>query len=140
MMQAFAANQDRMREQMRETMSGMFPFGGDLQKMSEQNAALFDSAVKMFTPFGPSQQAGGASEAGGAGASSSSASGGAEASEETLQQLKQQVDLLQKQLDVLTRHQRDTGTSGSNGNGAAGGSAGAGKTGGSGSQAGSRSS
>ena len=108
MMQAFAANQDRMREQMRETMSGMFPFGGDLQKMSEQNAALFDSAIKMFTPFGAAQQPGGAATGGqeSGARDQSDTPGGQEASEETLQQLKQQVDLLQKQLDVLTRQQQ----------------------------------
>lgn len=115
MMQAFAANQDRMREQMRETMSGMFPFGGDLQKMSEQNAALFDSAMKMFTPFGAAQQTGGAESEEGARPPTGGASG-QEASEATLQQLKQQVDLLQKQLDVLTRQQQ-AGAAGGNGNG-----------------------
>ena len=132
MMQAFAANQDRMREQMRETMSGMFPFGGDLQKMSEQNAALFDSAMKMLTPFGAPQAGGSAGEeapaqAASSGGSSASA-GGQEASEETLQQLKQQVDLLQKQLDVLARQQQGA-TAGSNGNATAGGAAGSGTTG-----------
>jgi polyhydroxyalkanoate synthesis repressor PhaR len=124
MMQAFAANQDRMREQMRETMSGMFPFGGDLQKMSEQNAALFDSAMKMFTPFGATQQSGGAASPGagesdraGPSAGGQDASG-QDASEETLQQLKQQVDLLQKQLDQLTRQQQQgTGGAGEGGNG-----------------------
>ncbi|MBK1671464.1 polyhydroxyalkanoate synthesis repressor PhaR [Rhodovibrio sodomensis] len=145
MMQAFAANQDRMREQMRETMSGMFPFGGDLQKLSEQNAALFDSALKMFTPFQAGQQPGATSEGGEPGERGPSAgtagTGGQEASEETLQQLKQQVDLLQKQLDVLTRQQQG----GAGGNGAAGGAGssgttGSGKTGSAGSRAGSRSS
>jgi polyhydroxyalkanoate synthesis repressor PhaR len=111
MMQAFAANQDRMRAQMRETMSGMFPFGGDLQKMSEQNAALFDSALKMFTPFGAAQQGAAPagedeSRAGAADVPANQQTGGQDASEETLKQLKQQVDLLQQQLDVLTRQQQ----------------------------------
>ena len=122
MMQAFAANQDRMREQMRETMSGMFPFGGDLQKMSEQNAALFDSAMKMFTPFGATQQTGGTEGEEGTRAPASG-SIGQEAPEETLQQLKQQVALLQKQLDVLTRQQQG-GASGGHGNGNRSGTAG----------------
>ncbi len=145
MMQAFAANQDRMREQMRETMSGMFPFGGDLQKMSEQNAALFESAMKMFTPFGATQQTGGTEGEEGARTATSGATsgaGGQEASEETLQQLKQQVDLLQKQLDVLTRQQQGGASGGSgNGSGTAGGAASPGKAAGSpASRAGSRSS
>jgi len=144
MMQAFAANQDRMREQMRETMSGMFPFGGDLQKLSEQNAALFESALKMFTPFGAAQQAETSSEPGTQGGDAQHTGGGQEASEETLHQLKHQVDLLQQQLDALTRQQqRQPGGAVSGGNGNAGeaasGPAPGGKTGGS-SRAGSRSS
>ncbi|MBK1699287.1 polyhydroxyalkanoate synthesis repressor PhaR [Rhodovibrio salinarum] len=116
MMQAFAANQDRMRSQMRETMSGMFPFGGDLQKMSEQNAALFESAMKMFAPFGATQTTGGeqASDAADVPATSTSEQG-AQASEETLHQLKHQVDLLQQQLDVLTRQQQGADTQANNG-------------------------
>jgi polyhydroxyalkanoate synthesis repressor PhaR len=117
MMQAFAANQDRMREQMRETMSGMFPFGGDLQKMSEQNAALFDSAIKMFAPFGATARGEGDSTgrapAGGEPAAAAKRASGteSEADEASLQQLKKQVDLLQQQLEVLTQQQTAEGGS-----------------------------
>jgi polyhydroxyalkanoate synthesis repressor PhaR len=104
MMQAFAANQDRMREQMKETMSGMFPFGGDLQKLSEHNAALFESALKMFTPFTPPARED-EKQAGGTASSAAPPTPPAEGSAESLQQLKKQVDLLQQQLEVLTRQQ-----------------------------------
>ena len=111
MMQAFAANQDRMRQQMQDTMSGMFPFGGDLQRMGEQNAALFESALKMFTPFGGTgeggQRAGGDDQASG-GATETSEAAQAEAAEQSLHALKQQVDLLQQQLEALSR-QREGG-------------------------------
>ncbi len=114
MMQAFAANQDRMRQQMQDTMSGMFPFGGDLQKMGEQNAALFESAMKMFTPFGtagePGQRRGGDDESGGDTTNAEMAQ--AEAAEQSLHALKQQVDLLQQQLDALSRQREGAGDAG----------------------------
>jgi hypothetical protein len=95
--------------------------------------------MKMFTPFGAGQQAGGSEGEAGARTPAPTGTGGQEASQETLQQLKQQVDLLQKQLDVLTRQQQG-GAAGGNGNGS-GSAAGTGTTtGGSTSRAGSRSS
>jgi polyhydroxyalkanoate synthesis repressor PhaR len=105
MMSAFAANQDRLRQQMQETMSGMFPFTGNLGEMSRQNAALMESAMKMFTPFGPTREEGenpgGAAE----GERPEGASAGA-GEDESLAQLKRQVDLLQQQLDELTEQRQ----------------------------------
>jgi polyhydroxyalkanoate synthesis repressor PhaR len=94
MMGAFATNQERMRESMKETFGGMFPFN-NLEEMGKHNLALFEQTMKMFSPFAeqPRQE-----------------STRAETSEtappmdqKTLSQLKQQVDLLQKQLNTLTR-------------------------------------
>jgi len=45
-MQAFQRNE----EQMRQYMSGLFPFN-PLEEMNKQNMALFEGAMKMFTPF-----------------------------------------------------------------------------------------
>jgi polyhydroxyalkanoate synthesis regulator protein len=50
MMGAFSQNQDRMRQSMQETFGGMFPFG-NLEEMGKQNMALFESAMRMFSPF-----------------------------------------------------------------------------------------
>jgi polyhydroxyalkanoate synthesis repressor PhaR len=107
MMQAFADNQDRMRQQLQDTMSGMFPFGGDIQRMGEQNAALFESAMKMFAPFGHISESGSGQSGRAAGDTGADAAGGANphATEDSLNALKQQVDLLQQQLDQLSRQQ-----------------------------------
>src|SRR3546814_3772130 len=51
MMEAFSQNQDRMRQSMQETFGGMFPFG-NLEEVGKQNMALFESALRMFSPFG----------------------------------------------------------------------------------------
>ena len=49
-MQAFARNQDQIRQYFQETMSGIFPFG-TLEEMSKQQMAIFERAMKMFSPF-----------------------------------------------------------------------------------------
>jgi len=106
-MEAFTDNQERMRQSMQETFGGMFPFG-NLEDMSRQNMALFENAMKMFAPFkgDPGGDQGGdpggdprARPDSGAGL----ADNGARAPEEadSLDKLKAQVDLLQKQLDAF---------------------------------------
>ncbi|RDD63470.1 polyhydroxyalkanoate synthesis repressor PhaR [Ferruginivarius sediminum] len=115
MMGAFAANQDRLRQQMQETMSGMFPFGSNLEEMSRQNAALMESAMKMFSPFGvpPTQDEEGGGHAQGESEPESAGGEQGQAGEnggedESLAQLKRQVDLLQQQLDDLAHRQQDS--------------------------------
>jgi len=52
-MQAFHKNQDQFRDYFSNTlggMGGMFPMG-QLEEMSKQNMAMFENAMKMFTPF-----------------------------------------------------------------------------------------
>ena len=50
-MQAFAKNQEQMREYFQSAIGGMFPFTG-FEEMSKHNLALFERAMRMFTPFG----------------------------------------------------------------------------------------
>jgi polyhydroxyalkanoate synthesis repressor PhaR len=100
MMGAFATNQDRMRESMQETFGGMFPFG-NLEDMGKQNLALFENAMKMFSPFAEkppekSRKTEQTEETG-------QPDGGTAVAQETLAQLKQQVELLRKQLDALAQ-------------------------------------
>jgi polyhydroxyalkanoate synthesis repressor PhaR len=59
MMGAFSQNQDRMRQSMQETFGGMFPFG-NLEEMGKQNMALFESAMRMFSPFAGAEGTAGA--------------------------------------------------------------------------------
>ncbi|MEE8187902.1 MAG: polyhydroxyalkanoate synthesis repressor PhaR [Kiloniellales bacterium] len=95
MMEAFSLNQDRMRQSMQDTFGGMFPFG-NLEEMSKQNMALFDNALKMFSPFQT-----GSNEEGGKAPADNGVRESAEA--ESLEKLKAQVDLLQKQLEAISK-------------------------------------
>lgn len=49
-MQSFARNQDQIRQYFQDTMSGIFPFGA-FEEMGKQNMAMFEAAMKMFSPF-----------------------------------------------------------------------------------------
>ncbi len=102
MMGSFTSNQDRMRQQLNESFGGMFPFG-NLEEMNKQNIALFENAVKMFAPFGEDTKGkpGQAEPARNTAAEDEPATAGA--TTETLATLKQQVDLLQKQLEALSQ-------------------------------------
>ncbi|WP_135080663.1 polyhydroxyalkanoate synthesis repressor PhaR [Terasakiella sp. SH-1] len=48
-MQSFATNQEKMRDYMQETMGGLNPFG-QFEEMNKQNMAMFENAMRMFTP------------------------------------------------------------------------------------------
>ena len=91
MMGAFAGNQERMRKSMQDTFGGMFP-AGNMEELGKQNMALFENAMRMFSPFPPEQDAGLPTkpevEA---------------ASADRLATLQRQVDMLQKQLEELSR-------------------------------------
>jgi polyhydroxyalkanoate synthesis regulator protein len=99
-MQSFAHNQDQLRHAFQNTMSGMFPFGGALEEMSKQNVAMFEQAMKMWSPFGEGQGAGGApAPASPAGASPAPAS--AAAAEDAARQAEQRLAEMQRRLDEL---------------------------------------
>jgi len=95
MMSAFSTNQDRMRQTMQETFGGMFPFA-NLEELSKQNMALFESAMQAFTPFPVESQSEQNHDA---------APAAGEANAAALQKLKAQMDALQHQLDSLTAGQ-----------------------------------
>ncbi len=104
MMGAFAQNQDRMRQSMQETFGGMFPFS-NLEEMSKQNMALFESAMRMFSPFGANEGKGGEGQPGEGNAAPQAGAeepAGGEA-KESLDALKAQIDQLQKQIDTLNK-------------------------------------
>lgn len=93
-MQAFARNQERMRQYFVDTMSGMFPFG-TVEDMGKQNMAMFERAMKMFAPFG---------EDGRSGPNGSAATQGnpaVEEAEKSLDALRERLDDLKRQLDSL---------------------------------------
>ena len=94
MMEAFADNQERMRQSMQETFGGIFPFG-KLEEMSKQNMALFENAIKMFAPF--------KAEPGGQPAAAPRHEGKTAPDADSLEKLKAQVDQLQQQLQAMSR-------------------------------------
>lgn len=104
MMSSFQTNQDRMRESMQQTFSGVFPFE-NLEEVSKKNMVLFNSAMKVFAPFADEASA---SNGTAAKPRSEAPAGdpGVTPEQETLVQLKQQVDLLQKQLETLAENKK----------------------------------
>ncbi len=106
-MHSFARNQEQMRQYMREALDGLMPFH-QFEEMSKQNMALFESAIKMFTPFygedGKNGEggngAGPRNNAGGKGVSKAS-------SERQLEDMRAHLNLMQQQLDELTKEKPD---------------------------------
>ncbi len=96
MMDGFSDNQDKMRQSMQETFGGIFPFG-NLDEMNKQNLALFENAMRMLSPFqadgmSPPQQQ-----------SEHKPDVATPPEGDGLNGLKTQVELLQKQLDALSK-------------------------------------
>jgi len=83
-----------MRAYMKESFGGMFPFDR-FQEMSKQNIAFFEQAMKMWSPF----------RAGQPGAASEAAPSAAkpEPKSNDLDDLKSQMQALQKQLETLAQ-------------------------------------
>ncbi len=103
MMEAFSQNQERLRSTMQETMGNFFPFG-NLEEMGKQNMALFEQAVKMWSPFPGGLP--GATSGTAPGGNAAGAAGKAPAPPQTpedLERLRAQVDQLKAQLDTLAR-------------------------------------
>ena len=50
-MGAFARQQEQMRQTMRTTMEGLFPFAPQLEEMGKQNMAMLERAFAMWAPF-----------------------------------------------------------------------------------------
>ena len=94
MMEAFAQNQERMAGYMQNAMGGMFPFG-QLGDMNKQNMEMLEATMKMFSPFSAEGED-----------SPETPMAGEKPSQENLEELKRQVDLLQKQLQNLSDKDR----------------------------------
>lgn len=95
-MQSFARNQEQMRNYL-ENALGVYPFQS-FEEMGRKNMAMFEQAMKMMTPFRPSDD----ENAGAASAEQPPAS-----SEETLDALKSQLEAMQRQLDSLSKKEDD---------------------------------
>ena len=105
MMSSFATNQDQMRKHVNESFGGMFPFN-NLEEMGKQNLALFErtmGAMNMFSPFGQETTN---QETTNQDGSDNQTAMPDKPDEDTLSQLKEQVDQLQKQLNAISQNQK----------------------------------
>lgn len=98
MMEGFATNQEKLRQSMQETFGGIFPFG-NLEEMGKQNMAMFENAMKLWTPPGSEAAAGDEKKSDSPDAKPEADT----ASTESLDDLKTKVEELQKQLEVITK-------------------------------------
>ncbi|KKJ77853.1 polyhydroxyalkanoate synthesis repressor [Kiloniella litopenaei] len=97
MMEGFSENQDKMRQSMQETFGGIFPFG-NLDEMNKQNMALFENAMQMLSPFQHAQTSSSQRTE-----ESDEKQSAAQADNGGFDDLKTQVEQLQKQLDALSK-------------------------------------
>jgi polyhydroxyalkanoate synthesis repressor PhaR len=108
-MQAFAHNQEQMRRAVQDAFGGLTPFG-QFEEMGKQNIAMFENAMKMFSPFYPAGSGptnGKAAPNGSAnGSGSGSGNGGAEPKKQDaseLDTLKSQLARMQEQLERMSK-------------------------------------
>ena len=99
-MQAFAHNQEQMRRVVQDAFGGMSPFG-QFEEMGKQNMAMFENAMKMFSPFHPH---GAADDKGKAATESASADKSASNEVSDLDALKMQLAQMQQQLERMSEN------------------------------------
>ena len=114
-MESFTKNQQEMREKFQEAFGSKFGFK-DFEKMSRQNIEMFERAMRMFSPFGPSMGGwdksmpnpfsaftGSAPDANGNAASSSSASQASTQRDQEIRELKEQLAAMRQQIADLAQ-------------------------------------
>ncbi|HVM85056.1 MAG TPA: polyhydroxyalkanoate synthesis repressor PhaR [Candidatus Binatia bacterium] len=111
-MESFAKNQEQMRHYMKESFGGMFPIDR-FEEMSKQNMAFFEQAMRMWNPF----KAGAMGMPGMPGASSEAATPAAAKPAEApssseINDLKNQMLMLQRQIEALTKSSAGSGGGG----------------------------
>ena len=95
-MESFGANQDQIRQYMKDNFGAVFPLDR-LEEMSKQNMAFFQQAMSMWNPF----KMGGTT--GPNGPVPPETKGEAGKGGDELSDLKSQMQALQRQLEQLTR-------------------------------------
>ncbi len=106
----FSSNQEQLAKSVGSSFGGLFPFG-QFEEMGKQNMALFEQALKMFSPFGeqqidPSQQAGAvAGHAAGNGplGAAPAAAVPADPGQRALDDLTERLNQMQRQLEALSK-------------------------------------
>lgn len=108
-MKAFAKNQEQMRDYMEDSMGGLNPFG-QFEEIGKQNVAMFEEAMKMFTPFIPggpgaegNEKPGGTpGETPGETKDNAKKTGGPKDDADQLDDLRNQLEKMQRQIDELS--------------------------------------
>jgi polyhydroxyalkanoate synthesis repressor PhaR len=93
-MQAFARNQEQMRDYVREALDGLMPFN-QIEEMSKQNIAIFETAMKMFSPFHTESNE----------CEKEKAADASSVRNEQLDDLRGRINKMQQQLDELVNRQ-----------------------------------
>lgn len=101
-MQAFARNQDQIRQYFQDTMSGIFPFG-TLEEMSKQQMAMFERAMKMFSPFPDETPSSPNFFDNGAGSRLGDGRSDSQDTRQSLESLQQRLEELENQLAAMSR-------------------------------------
>jgi polyhydroxyalkanoate synthesis repressor PhaR len=98
-MQAFSRNQEQMREYMAGAFDGLNPFTS-FEEMSKQQLAMFERAVKMFSPFYPDDTAAEEEKA---------ASSAPSPADKQIEELRSRLNEMQRQLDEFVSRRDDRG-------------------------------
>jgi len=97
----FAKQQERFRSQFAQAFGGT-PGIGYFDEQVSQNLAMFDRAMRMFSPFSFANAAMGAT-AGADGAASPSAVAAAPRETDTVRELREQMEAMKAQIDALAK-------------------------------------
>jgi polyhydroxyalkanoate synthesis repressor PhaR len=99
-MQAFSRNQEQLRNYFCGTFDGLMPFAS-FEEMSKQQLAIFEQAMRLFTPFYPAISLDGDKNDGIA----DGKRGGTASTDAQIEELRSQLDSIKKQLDDLVSGQ-----------------------------------
>lgn len=100
-MQSFSRNQEQMRDYFQNTLGGIFPFGR-LEEVGKQNMAMFERAMRMFSPFGGADDGQGGSPVT-VQPPAAAKPGPATAGGKSYDELQKQIDDLQKQIASIAK-------------------------------------
>lgn len=108
MMQSFSDNQDQIRKYLDGTLGGFDPFqnmGRQMEEFSRDNMKVFEQTMNMFTP--PPARADSPAEETPPPSSSPADAPPPDAEDAAFDELKSQLQAMQRQLDALTRKTKD---------------------------------
>lgn len=103
-MESFAKNQEAMRSRVAEAFGGG---SSALENMTRQNLAIFDRAMKMFSPFGVAgMQPGGAQQTEDAAQANAPGAPAKAPPSEDISELKSEIEAMRKQLSELAQQRK----------------------------------